>query len=101
MHWGDGAGEIGEDIFRVGFLNHGGFHAEVIEGNAKEKNLFNCMSKYKFSVIGLAENKVLWKEIPAEEWLAERRKGWFEALTTNAAYYKDHPVKAKFQPGGV
>ena len=60
-HWGDRTEEIRGDIFRVGFLNHGGFHTKAIEGKAKEKELFNYMSKYNFSVLGLAENNVSWK----------------------------------------
>ena len=45
-HWGDRTEEIGGDIFRVGFLNHGGFHTKAIEGKAKEMDFFK---KYKFS----------------------------------------------------
>jgi hypothetical protein len=98
--WGDRIERIGGDIFRVGFLNHGGFNTKAAEGKGKEKDLFNYISKYRFSVIGLAENNVSWKEVPAEERLTERTKGWFEALTMNTAYFKEHPVRQKFQPGG-
>ena len=97
--WGDNLNPAATGIFRVGFLNHGGFSVEAAKGKSKEQKLYNHLIKYKFSSMGLAENNVHWNSVPADERLEDRTRGWFEQLARNTTYFKDCPIKTPHQWG--
>lgn len=98
--WGHKIRERKQDgILRVGLLNHGGFSVQA--GSTKDKLLLQYIRKYDFDIIALTESNQHWKNVPIEERLPERTRGWWEAMHLNTSYYKDFPVKNKFQPGGV
>ena len=98
--WGHqiGSGKT-EDTLRVGLLNHGGYSAT--KDSSKDKLLRQYVQRYHFDIIGLTESNQHWKNVPIEDRLPERTRGWWEAIHLNTSYYYDFPIKHKFQPGGV
>ena len=50
--------------------------------------------------MGLTESNQHWKNVPIEDRLQERTRGWWENIHIKTAYYQAFPLQHKFQPGG-
>ena len=71
------------------------------EANNKMKEIQTYVSKLKLDVFGISECNIAWKNMPIHNRLAERTRGWWEAMHVNTAYFETYPSRSKSQAGGV
>ena len=85
--WGHRRSVVSELDFRIGMVNVGGLPVDDTS-NTKMKEIHLYVSKLNVDVIGLSECNVSWRNLPVQDRLQERTRGWWESIQINSAYYE-------------
>ena len=67
----------------------------------KTQRLRKYISHHRFDTVCLTENNIHWKNIPVQNRLYERTRGWYQDLHISTAYYDAHETQEAAQVGGV
>ena len=100
-HFGDVPGPPDSSKFRLGFVNPGGFPVSAQQGQSKDREIFEFLSKYEFDSAGMPEMNNKWDECRMEDRLETRTEGWFESRSIRTSYFRHEPTSERWQPGGT
>ena len=97
--WGDKLPTKPPSTLRVCFQNIGGFPPYL--SHTKNRQIINVINSLHIDVFAASEMNQCWHNVPVQDRLHERTRGWWEQLHLSFSYLRSFPSSSTFQPGGV